>query len=77
MKLNSLLTVTHLGAVLLGAIPVTTIVMLDGGLFAVGVSLAVTGLLVTALTCWLTQKIKRSLSSLERAVVAGDAMPGV
>ena len=73
MKLNSLLIVTHLGAASLGAISVTTIVMLDGGLFPIGVSLTVTALLVAALTFWLTQKLKRSFSSLERAVVAGDA----
>jgi len=47
--------------------------MLGGGVMPAVMSLATAGILVAALTCWLNQRIKLSLSSLERAVVAGDA----
>lgn len=73
MKINTLFIATHVGAVLLGAIPIVIISWLGGGFLAVAVSVSASVTLAIAGVCLLLRGIKQSLSALERSIVAGDA----
>ncbi len=73
MKINSLFIATHLGALLLGAVPIAIVSWLDAGYLVAGIALVISALLVAVGVVLLTQGLRNGLMALERAVVAGDA----
>ncbi|MDG2385424.1 MAG: methyl-accepting chemotaxis protein [Pirellulaceae bacterium] len=73
MKISTFFICTHVGAVLLGAIPVVIIQALNGGLIASGISLVASIGVASVVVGLMLRRTKQSLSSLQRAISAGDA----